>query len=200
MLTSVVDFANKEALYRGLRVSADEYFRLEEDGFRYELVDGVVCMSPSPTPVHQKVVTRIAAQIVAYLEVHPVGEVFVEVDVHLGAGPRGGDLVYRPDVIFLRTERVAQNQERIVGAPDLVVEVVSNTSRRYDNETKRSDYQRCGVSEYWLIDPDRESMTFLSLEGNHYVEMSTEGDTLKSRALSGFTLNLARVRKSFKPA
>jgi len=198
MATSLVCPASREVRYRGLRMTAEEYLQLEDDGFRYELIDGVICMSPSPTAVHQKVATRIAAQIVAYLEKHPVGEVFVEVDVNLGSGPRGGDLVYRPDVVFVRAERAAAMRERIVGPPDLVVEVVSNTSRRYDHETKKNDYERCGVGEYWLIDPEQDTMVFYRLQGGRYVEVTPQGNTIASEAIPGFTLDLNRVRKTFQ--
>jgi Uma2 family endonuclease len=188
----------KAASYAGLRMSAEEYFSLEEDACRYELIDGVVCMSPSPTPRHQKVAAFIVHQIAAHLDEHPLGEVFVEVDVHLGRGPKGGDLVYRPDVVFIRAERVAANIDRIVEPPDLVVEIVSDTSRRYDHETKKSDYERCGVAEYWIIDPAREAATFYRLESGQYIEVKTEGDRFHSTALAGLTLDLARLRRSFR--
>lgn len=198
MFIALLDANDKQVLYRGLRMSADEYFRLEDDGFRYELIDGVVCMSPSPLPVHQKVAVQLVVQIANYLEDHPVGTVFVELDVQLGAGPNGGDLVYRPDVVFLRAERVAQNQERIVGPPDLIVEVVSNTSRRYDNETKKDDYERCGVREYWIIDPHLETMAFYALREGRYVELTAQDDRLHSEVIAGFALDLERVRGAFR--
>ncbi len=156
-------------------------------------------MSPSSTAWHQRVLTRIAVQIASYLEAHPVGEVLIGVDVHLGTGPRGGDLVYRPDIVFINAERAADTRERIVGPPDLIVEVVSSTSRRYDNETKKGDYQRCGVGEYWVIDPQLDRMAFYYFREGSYVEIAVEGGTLKSEAIPGFALDLARVRKTFKP-
>lgn len=181
-----------EPRYRGLRLSADEYFQLDDDGFRYELVDGVVCMSPSPTPAHQAIVLEIGAQIRNHLQQHPLGKVYVELDVQLRA-----DLVYRPDVIFLQAERAQQCRERVVGPPDLIVEVVSPDSKRYDAETKRGDYERCGVAEYWMIDPQRDSMVFLRLQGERYVEIKPTGNRLASEAVPGFTLDIERLRKAF---
>lgn len=189
----------REPLYRGLRMTADEYYQLEDDGFRYELIDGVVCMSPSPTPRHQSVAVRIASQIMAYLEDHPVGQVFTELDVHLGMGPHGGGLVYRPDVVFLRTDQHAPLPERVIGAPDLVVEIVSDSSRRMDRQTKKDDYERCGVREYWVIDPELRQMTFYRLESGRYVEVQASGDSLASEVIPGFELDLERVRRSFRP-
>jgi Uma2 family endonuclease len=181
-------------------MSADEYFRLVDDGYRYELIEGVVCMSPSPTPKHQKLIVLIATQIETFLESQPIGHVFVEVDVDLGPGTEGKDLVYRPDVVFTRAVPAAPIPDRIVGGADLVVEIISDTSRRYDSETKKADYERAGVAEYWLIDPERSAMTFFQLVDGRFVEMTPDGDKLLSKAVDGFTLDLARIRRAFRGA
>src|SRR5262245_30489102 len=107
----VIQCPQGEARYNGLRMSAEQYFQLEDDGCRYELIDGVVCMSPSPIRVHPFVVAEIAAQLGAFLKKKPLGRVAVEVDVKLGTGPSGGDLVYRPDLVFLKMAKVAQSAE-----------------------------------------------------------------------------------------
>jgi len=193
--------ANKvrEARYYGLRMTAEEYFAIEDDGFRYELVDGVVCMSPSPTPKHQALIVEITTQLGIYLRSSPVGQAFPEVDVHLGKGPDGGDLVYRPDIVFIRSERLEEIRDHISGPPDVVVEIISSSSRRYDSETKKDDYERCSVREYWLIDPERKTMTFYRLQDERYAVVSPDGDRFTSEAVPGFTLDLPRVRETFKP-
>ena len=199
MAEAVIAAPNRVAQYGGLRMTAEQYFALEDDGCKYELIDGVVIMSPSAAPRHQAVALEVASQITWFLRDHAVGKVLTEVDVHLGRGPSGSDLVYRPDCIFNRTQRLAELRERIVGAPDLVVEVVSPSSRRMDSETKRNDYERIGVREYWLLDPERNAMTFYRLEGDHFVESAFSDEAFVSRAVPGFTLDLKRVRESFKP-
>ena len=70
--------------------------------------------------------------------------------------------------------------DHLRGAPDLAVEIVSPQSRRYDSETKRADYERFGVLEYWLIDPQRGSFTFLRLASGRYAEVAAEGDLFRS--------------------
>ncbi len=199
MAVSTVAIERTEAQYRGLRMSADDFLQIPDDGFNYELIDGVVVMSPSPTPQHQAVAMEISVQIGSYLRDHPVGQAFAELDVHLGRGPTGGDLVYKPELIFVRAERLAPMREKIVGAPELVVEVISRGSRRLDSETKKDDYQRFGVREYWLIDPQRKVMTFYRMQESRFVEVPAEGDTFASEAVPGFTLDLPRVRDTFKP-
>ncbi|MBN2562309.1 MAG: Uma2 family endonuclease [Phycisphaerae bacterium] len=108
-------------------------------------------------------------------------------------------MVYKPEILFVRAERLPAMREKIVGGPDLVVEVVSRGSRRMDSETKKQDYERFGVREYWLIDPERTSMAFYRLEEGRFTEVPATGDTFASQAVAGFVLDLARVRETFKP-
>jgi Uma2 family endonuclease len=186
--------AGRPPQYHGLRMTADEYLALPDDGYRYELIDGVTLVSPSPTPQHQKVAGRILYQLIDYLETHPVGEVFPEVDVRFEE-----NLVYKPEIVFLRAELVPANWQAIRTAPTMICEVVSAESRRRDSETKKADYERYGVQEYWLIDPERDALTFYRLEAGRYVEVPPQGARFASVAVPGFELDLAAVRKAFRP-
>lgn len=194
----VREIVEREARHFGRRVSAEEYYQLEDDGCRYELIDGVVCMSPSPNWKHQNVLLEIALQLAIYLKKHPVGAVLPEIDVRLGTGPRGGDIIYRPDVVFLKSGRLPKGAEIIEIPPDLVVEVASVSTRRYDLETKKADYERMGISEYWIVDPRRETMTFFRLKAGSYVEVEPDGDRFASVAVPGFALDLSEIRRSFR--
>lgn len=183
--------------YHGVRMTADEFFDLPDDGYRYELVQGVVVMSPSPTPRHQAVVVEILAQIALYLREHPVGQVLVETDVHLGRDSAGKDFVYRPEIVFVPAERWSQVEKRLTGPPTLAVEVASPSSRRFDSETKKGDYERYGVREYWLVDPERETIVLYRYVRGRFVEAEIDGDTFRSEAVPGFVLDLQRLRKTF---
>jgi len=191
------DSFDHEPQYHGLRMSADEYLSLPEDGFSYELVDGVVCMSPSATPLHQKVALEIAFQLMSFLRGSPVGEAFTDVDVVIRRGSDGKDVVYQPDLVFVKPEKIAPDYSRLTGLPDVVVEVISTGRRRYDSETKRGDYERAGIGEYWLIDPYRKQLSFWRLEAGRYVEISPEGERFASQAAPGFVLDIARIRSIF---
>lgn len=184
--------------FGGLRMSAAEFFALPGDGHDYELLDGVVIVTPSPAPQHQRVSLEITLQLGSYLKTHHAGEMFYETDVHLGQGPGGGDLVYRPEIVFYRADR-GKMQSRLVGPPDLVVEVVSPPTRLYDLETKRDDYERLGVREYWIVDPERGGFTFFCHDGQKFIEVQPSGDEFASRVVTGFVLNLSDVRQTFAP-
>jgi Uma2 family endonuclease len=186
------------AQFNGLPMSAAEYFELPDDGFRYQLVHGVLVMSPSPMPWHQSVALEIAVQLKCFLRSHPIGEVLMEVDVHLGTDASGEDLVYSPDVLFVRSERIQDMDKPLSGPPDLVVEVISRGSRRMDTLTKHADYERAGVGEYWIIDPQRQVMTFLRLKDGKFVEIAAEADSFRSQCVPGFTLDLESIRTAFR--
>jgi len=179
-----------DARYLGLRMTADEFLELPESPIHYELANGVVVMSPSPSPPHQRIVRELLLQIAAYLDTHALGEVLPDIDVKLR-----DDLVYRPDIVFLNQEKAARVGERVTEPPDLVVEIISPSSRSYDSKTKRADYEAAGVAEYWLIDPERKSMTFLVLEGGAYREAAASGERYASKVLPGFQLDLARIHR-----
>lgn len=110
--------------YDGLRATAEEYFALPDDEFRYELIDGVILMSPSPTTNHQHVAAQIFLQLSSFLQNSPVGMVFYEIDIRFSA-----NLVYRPEIVFVRKENLPRAVPRIDFAPDAIVEVVSPESR-----------------------------------------------------------------------
>jgi len=185
--------------YQGMRATADEFLALPNDGFKYELVNGVVFMSPSPSAWHQAVVVEIITQFGAFLRTNPIGKLLVETDITFVDPAAKERYVYRPEIVFLRKEHVPAGKDRIAGSPDIVVEVVSPTTRKIDNVTKRRDYERFGVEEYWLIDPLLESMTFLHNDNGKYVDMAADAHHYESKAAPGFVLDLSLVRKSFRP-
>lgn len=188
----------RKSSFAGLRLTADEYFALPDDGNKYELIDGVVVMSPSPTPKHQKISGIIYGELYAHIRRNRLGLLLFETDVRLGRRPDGRDLVYRPEIVFVAASRVAQIGERIAIAPDLVVEIISPDSRSLDSETKYEDYERAGVREFWLIDPPEERMTFFRLADGRFAPATIANDRYASEIVSGFELDLSLVRDAFR--
>jgi Uma2 family endonuclease len=182
MVQAVPGTDRRAPQYIGLRLSADEYLSLPDDGFRYQLINGVVVRSPSPTPRHQSVIIELAGQVRDYLKGKPIGRVFAELDVRLAA-----DLVYRPDLVFLRHSRIKKPLRRIDVAPDIVVEVLSPDSASMDLQTKLADYERHGVGEYWVVSLDSHiGVRLFQLENGRFIE---QRGALASAVLPGFALD-----------
>src|ERR1043165_2051928 len=107
----------------GVRMSADEFLALGETRERYQLINGVVCISPSASFKPQRISYAIARQLGEFLRKHPIGTALGEIDVRLD-----DELVYRPDVIYLSLEKAARCDPYVTEVPDVVVEVVSPDS------------------------------------------------------------------------
>lgn len=178
--------------YLGLRMTADEFLALPEDSRHYELIDGVVVMSPSASPDHQDIMGELLFQLRSFLNTHPFGKAVSDVDIKIA--PKR---VYRPDIVYLCREKWEKSRERITVVPDLVVEIVSPSSRSYDSNTKRQDYEAAGVGEYWLIDPAQESFTFLVLRGGAFHEATEQAGRYRATIVPGFELDIDRIKALF---
>lgn len=137
------------------RLTAEEYFALPETNLPAQLLGGLHTMAPAPSTRHQRVVRRVFRVLDRYAETHPDAEVFVSpTDVRLGP-----DTVVQPDLLLVWRGGAAKVFERAVeGPPDLVVEVLSPTSRHNDLVVKPALYAETGVREYWIVDPDRPAV------------------------------------------
>ncbi len=175
--------------YIGLRMTADEYLALGETPERLELVDGVVVMSPSPTPRHQLVVRLVLRQLERYADTAPDLSLFPETDVCFDA-----QHVYRPDIVCYARGQLAKTPDRLRTPPDLIIEVLSPGTKAFDLTTKKDDYERFGVNEYWAIEPDGSRARCYRRQGSLFVEIPITGDTVESIALPGFVLDLKPIR------
>jgi Uma2 family endonuclease len=177
--------------YAGLRMTADEYLALGETSERYELLDGVVFMSPSPRPKHGRMLSGIVGQLEAYsLSVRPLA-IYSEVDLVLNQS-----VVYRPDVQVFSAERIQGDPDRLTIPPELIVELLSESTRALDLMTKKSDYERFGVLEYWVFDPaDASVRQFVRAEARAPFEKAPKSeDMVRSIAVPGFALSLAPLK------
>lgn len=133
---------------------------------RFEVVRGVLYMPPSPDVEHQRISFRIAIHLERFVQQSGLGEVFIApLDVELN-----WCTVVQPDVLVILKEHMGRiRQRRIIGAPDLVVEVASPGTVRYDLHEKQSSYAQAGVPEYWIVNPDAHTVEVLSLEDEAYI-------------------------------
>ena len=149
-----------------------------------ELWDGELIMAPAPFFDHQKTVLRFYRSLDDWVSFGKLGEV-VASPIDMVLSPHRA---VQPDVAFIATARLAIIQRVIRGPADLVAEVVSLGGRSRDRIEKRDLYEQHGVKEYWIIDPEPETVEVLALVNGRYelVKRSRPGDTAASQLLPGF--------------
>ena len=177
-----------------VKFTYEDYLLFPDNGKRHEIIDGDHYVTPSPSTRHQRISRKLLVAFAKFLELHKIGEVFdAPCDVVLS------DLdVVEPDLLFVSSARASIITEKnIQGAPDLVVEILSDGTRKTDEIIKRKLYERHGIPEYWIVDPELETVKVYRLTGQGYTrvaELSREAnDTLATPLLPGFQLNLSEV-------
>lgn len=145
-----------------------DYKALPDDGRRYEIVNGVLLLMPSPSRSHQKTVGEIFTYLRAHIQTAGLGEVYMApFDVELTP-----DTVFQPDVLVVLNAGLAKvTEDGVIGAPDLVIEVASPSTGPYDRLTRYPEYARAGVPEYWIVKPEQRTVEVLALEGGEYYSL-----------------------------
>jgi len=164
----------------------EDYLGLSTDGWRYEIIHGRLSMVPAPRPVHQLIVGELLTALIVFLHQHPLGKVFpAPTDVLV---PGKAEPV-QPDLVFVAAERLdIITQRAIEGVPDLAVEVLSPSNWLDDRRTKFALYAEIRVREYWIVDPDEQTVEVFSLREGRYALVGRFGpdETLRSGLLPGF--------------
>jgi Uma2 family endonuclease len=178
-----------------IKLTYDDFLLFPDDGKRHELIDGEHYVTPSPNTKHQRVSGNLYFLMRAWLEEHPIGQVFyAPFDVVFSRFD-----VVEPDLLYVSNERMKEivTVQHVTGAPDIVVEIGSPGTRKRDETIKRRLYERSGVSEYWVLDPALDVVRVYRREGAAFtrpVEFSTEnGDVLTTPHLAGLELPLTRL-------
>ena len=140
------------------KLTYEDYVRLPEppDARRYEILDGVIYVSPSPVPRHQEVSLNLERVLDAYIRRHHLGKLYhAALDVLLHE-----HTIAQPDIIFIAAGREQIITDRAIeGPPDLVVEILSPSTARRDRGLKARLYARFGVPHYWIVDPRAETLS-----------------------------------------
>lgn len=177
-----------------VKFTYEDYLLFPDNGKRHEIIDGDHYVTPSPSTKHQRILGNLHSAIWNFLKQHKIGEVFVApCDVVLS------DLdVVEPDLLFVSSGRSSiVTEKNIQGAPDLVVEILSDGTRKTDEMIKRKLYERHGIPEYWIVDPELETVKIYRIVGQGYqrvAELSREAnDTLATPLLAGLQINLSEI-------
>jgi Uma2 family endonuclease len=161
----------------------EEFARLPDDGNRYEVIAGELHVTPAPGSIHQQVSVRLTLAFGNFCQEQGAGVVFAApYDLILG----DGDYV-EPDLIFVRRDRVDAviKEHGAVGPPDLVIEILSDSTARRDRGIKRQRYAAHGVPEYWIVDTDKKHVEVHRLTGGDLRRVDLVTDVLRYRPLPG---------------
>lgn len=149
-----------------VKLTYADFVQFPEDGKRHELIDGEHVVTPSPNTKHQTIVVNLTALLGSYIRTAGIGRLFVSpFDVVLSDFD-----VVEPDLLFVSKERQAQilTAANVQGAPDLVVEIGSPSTRRRDETVKRRLYEQFGVREYWVVDPELDEIKVYRRTGDRF--------------------------------
>lgn len=167
----------------------DDLQYIPPDRNRYETVDGDLLVTPAPIPLHQAIVGNLFAALHEFVRRHRLGQVLVApCDVVLSP-----HTVLEPDLLFVSRSRLhIIGAKNISGAPDLVVEVLSEPTAHADRHVKPKQYALYGVLELWLIDPEARTMEIFRLRDGAYelAEHLVSGQDITSPLFPGFSLAL----------
>jgi Uma2 family endonuclease len=184
-----------------LKLTYGDYVALPDDGLQHEIIEGEHFVTGTPMLNHQRVVALVSFSLMAHVKAGRLGEMlFAPVDVVLSPHD-----VVQPDVLYLSSATLAvalATTPRFVPLPpDLVVEVLSPSTWRKDLDIKRRLYERTGVPEYWLVDPDLTTVTVYrstnptSARYAPAIELSADNDdVLETPQLPGWSMLLSELR------
>ena len=162
--------------------------RPENEFQRLEIIDGELFVSPSPIPLHQRVLTNAVYGLEAVVRPPKLGMVFIA-PIAVRLAP---DTVVEPDIIFVAWERLEIVGATVIeGRPDLVMEILSPSSRRRDLVLKKELYERFGVPEYWVLDPKAPAVTIFTLRDGRYHQVPILDGIARSIVVPEFAISLA---------
>ncbi len=171
----------------------DKDYALLEEGAPFQLINYDLIMSPSPLLIHQFILANFYDALKEFLKAsNNKGKIVLSpMDVRLDEGN-----VYQPDLLFITKERIAEiAKERIEGAPDLVLEILSPSTAYYDLRQKKNSYEKHGVKEYIIIDPIEQSAELYALKDGLYevYKKAERGGELNSLLLPGLIISMVDI-------
>ena len=175
------------------RLTYEEYLKTPEIKARFDIVDGVMTIAPTPTVAHQRILGKLFSKLHQFVSGQQLGEVlFAPVDVIIRREPLR---TRQPDLLFVTNEHASILGDQVEGPPDLVVEILSPSNTRSDLEAKLSDYATLGVGECWLVSPEARSVEILGLTEGVWVRfgISGLGEQVRSRVLPELDLAVVQL-------
>jgi Uma2 family endonuclease len=157
-------------------------FKMLPEGTLAEVIENQLFMPPSPNPFHQRSSIRLSSMIFNFVDENQLGEVFeapsdLYLDEHSNA--------VQPDIFFFSPEsNVVVDMQGIHGTPDLIIEILSPGNKNYDLKKKKDLYEKFGVQEYWVVDPETKLANGFTLKKNQYQSLGEFTGQIKSALLT----------------
>ena len=172
-----------------IKLTYEDYLAIPDDGRRHEIIDGEYYVSPSPSFKHQIAILRLASALETHVRTNGLGYVIpAPFDVVLSQHD-----VVQPDIVYVSRERQqAITKGNLQSAPDLAVEVLSPSNHDYDEHVKYKVYEKSGVLEYWIVDPEAESVKIFRRTNDSFTAIPVT-DNLNTPLLPGFALPIAEL-------
>ena len=147
------------------RWTYEDYLRLPEDGYRYEVVWGELTMPPSPTSGHQRALGNLFSTLLQHVRAGDLGAVYMApLDVVLAE-----QNVLQPDILYIAKERLnIVTEANVTGSPDLVIEVLSPGTAALDRGRRMDAFAAAGVPYCWLVDPRSRTFEVYELREERY--------------------------------
>jgi Uma2 family endonuclease len=160
--------------------TAVEVFKLLPEGVYCQVIDNVIYMSPAPTFEHQDIVLEIGMQLRQFINKEKLGKcVASPVDVFLDERN-----AFQPDILFIATENLSIVKDgKVMGAPDIIVEVLSKATKLHDGGKKKVAYERNGVKEYFLVEQKTKEVTAFYLAKDKYQQQEKVKNKIISKLL-----------------
>lgn len=170
----------------------DDYLALPNDGKRYEIIEGELYMTASPFYAHQRASHELDYLLTDFVKEHDLGEVLTApFDVVLSMT----DIV-EPDILFIAKERLhIITKKNIIAAPDLVIEIISESTEKVDRVQKKTLYEKYGAKEYWIVDPEKKNVERFNLNEGKFAQgvVTSTGETFESQLLNGFKFPVSKI-------
>ena len=170
----------------------EDYAALPDDHRRYEIHDGELSVTPTPTFRHQLIITRLLGILHRHVVAHDLGEVVPSPITVVLADTS----VVEPDIVYLARDRLSLVGARgtIDGAPTLAIEVLSPSTARIDRQTKKHLFERYGVPWYWIVDTDARSIdVYQAVSGSYGPADRRSGDLADLPPFLGLTIDAAAL-------
>ena len=148
-----------------VKLTYEDYCRIPDDGLRHEILAGEHHVTPAPGTIHQRILVKLCATLHTQLDSVGLGQVFVApTDLQLSEVD-----VCQPDLmVILAGKSHIITPTKVKGVPDLVVEILSDSTEKQDRERKKERYRMAGIPEYWIVDPREHVVEQHLLQGGQY--------------------------------